>query len=196
MRVDLKFFARQDQKSSSRKVQHVSSKDTASMATFLALPILGVALMIQTAILSQVPLLKGPADLVLLTLLSWVLQQRVGAIWWWATVAGLLVGWVSALPVLLTLAGYLAVTGLAVILRNRVWQIPILALFITIIFGSLITQGSAYLYLRLGGTPLDLQEALNLIILPSLLLNLLIAIPVNGIISELASWLYPPEIEA
>ena len=166
------------------------------MAPILALPILGTALMIQTAILSQVPLLKGPADLVLLTLLSWVLQQRASAIWWWAVVAGLLVGWVSALPVWLTIVGYLAVTGLAGLLRNRVWQIPILALFTTIIFGTIITQVSAFLFLRLGGTALDFQEAVNLIILPSLLLNLLIAIPVNGIISELATWLYPPEIEA
>ena len=166
------------------------------MATLLAIPILGIALMLQTAIFSQITLLKGPADLVLLTLLSWVLQQRVGAIWWWALVAGLLVGWVSALPVWLTVAGYLAVTGLAIALRSRVWQIPILALFTTILVGTLLTQGSVFLFLRLGGTSLDLQETLNLIILPSLLLNLLIAIPVNGIISELANWLYPPEIEA
>ncbi len=166
------------------------------MAALLAFPILGVALMIQTAILSQVTLLRGPADLVLLTLLSWVLQQRVRAIWWWALIAGVFVGLISAIPVWLALAGYLAATGLAVLLRNRVWQIPILALFTTIIFGTLITQGTTFLFLRVGGTPLNAQEVLNLVILPSLLLNLLLAIPVNGIMSEIAYWLYPPEIEA
>lgn len=101
----------------------------------------------------------------------------------------------SALPVWLTLAGYLTITGLAVFLRNRVWQIPILALFTTIIFGTVVIQGLSFIYLRLGGALLDGQEAINLIILPSLLLNLLLAIPVNGIINELASFLYPPEIE-
>ncbi len=152
--------------------------------------------MVQTAVLSQVTLLRGPADLVLLTLLSWVLQQRVRAIWWWAALAGLLVGWISALPVWLPMAGYLAVTGLAVLLRNRVWQVPILALFTTIIIGTGITHGLAFLFLRLDGVILSLPETLNLIILPSLLLNLLLAIPVNGVIGELASWLYPPDLEA
>ena len=166
------------------------------MATFIAFPILGIAVILQTAILSRVPLLLGPADLVLLTLASWVLQEKVKSIWPWAVLAGLLVGWISALPFWIPLLAYLGTTAIARVFRSRLWQVPILALFTTIFLGTLINHGFAYVSLRIGGTNIDWREAFNLIILPSVLLNLLLAIPVNGVVSEIARWLYPQELEA
>jgi hypothetical protein len=49
--------------------------------------------------------------------------------------------------------------------------------------------------LNILGTPLPFFEAVNLVILPSLLLNLLAALPVNGLMGEIAGFLYPEEIE-
>lgn len=165
------------------------------MATLLAFPILSLAMMLQSAIVSRVTLLDGPADLVLLTLLSWVLQDRVQSIWPWALFAGLAVGWVSALPIWAPLLAYGLAAALAFTLRNRVWQIPILALFTATFFGTLLTHGIAFSVLRAFGTPLDLGQVFNVIVLPSLLLNLILAIPVNGVISEVARWVYPAELE-
>jgi cell shape-determining protein MreD len=166
------------------------------MATLIAFPILGIAVILQTAILSRVPLLQGPADLVLLTLVSWVLHDEVKSVWPWALLAGLLIGWISALPFWIPVLTYFGVTSIALLLRNRLWQVPILALFTTIFLGTLINHGVAYLSILVGGTTLDWREAFNLIILPSVLLNLLLAIPVNGVVSEIAHWLYPQELEA
>jgi hypothetical protein len=39
------------------------------------------------------------------------------------------------------------------------------------------------------------MQALNIVTLPSILMNLLFAIPVYALVSELADWLYPEEIE-
>jgi hypothetical protein len=166
------------------------------MATMLAFPILGIAVILQTAIISRVPLLLGPADLVLLTLASWALQEKVKSVWPWALLGGLLVGWISALSIWIPILTYAGVTAIARLFRSRLWQVPILALFTTIFLGTLINHGVAFLSLRIGGTPLDWREAFNLIILPSVLLNLLLAIPVNGVVSEIARWLYPQELEA
>jgi hypothetical protein len=165
------------------------------MATLIAFPILGAALMLQSAILSRVTLLQGPADLILVTLVSWTMHERVETTWEWAILAGLFVAWISALPVWVAPASYLLTAGLALLLRNQVWQIPVLALFTAIIAGTLVTHSISFLALRLEGAPINLGEAFNLITLPSLLLNLLLAIPVNALITEVAQWLYPPEME-
>ncbi len=163
------------------------------MATAIAIPVLTIAVVLQTTVLSRVTLLQGPADLVLLILASWSLADRVQGAWFWAAIAGLLVGWVSSLPIWLPPLTYFAVTGFALLLRKRVWQIPILALFTSAFFGTLVIHGAAILVLTLGGIAIDFSQAFNLVILPSLLLNILLAIPVNGVISEIAQWVYPAE---
>lgn len=161
------------------------------------IPILGAAVILQTAIASRITLLRGPADLVLLILVSWTLQKQTENAWQWALLAGLILGWISALPLWIPPLAYAAASGLTTLLRNRVWQIPVLALFTAAVLGTLVVHGFSFLALRLGGIPLDWGQAFNLIILPSLLLNLLLAIPVHGLISEVANWTYPEEkIEA
>ena len=68
------------------------------MTTLLAFPILGILLVLQSAIFSQIPLLQGTTDLVLLALVAWSLQRRVRTAWQWGIIGGLLVGFVSAVP--------------------------------------------------------------------------------------------------
>jgi hypothetical protein len=45
------------------------------------------------------------------------------------------------------------------------------------------------------GVSIPLMSVLNLIILPSLLLNLILAIPIFSIMRDMAVWLYPEELE-
>jgi rod shape-determining protein MreD len=165
------------------------------MATFIALPILGILLILQSAIVSRIPLLHGTADLVLLAIIAWALQKRVATAWQWSIIGGLLVTIVSALPLGAALIGYPLAVTFALILRQRVWQVPILAMFISTFVGTLVMHIISLVALRLVGTTLPLREALNLITLPSVLLNLLLAIPVYALIGDLANWLYPEELE-
>jgi rod shape-determining protein MreD len=161
----------------------------------LSIPVLAFALMLQTIIISTLPLLSGYADLVLLVLIAWSLQERVRAAWVWALAAGLMVGLVSALPALVPLTGYLIVTAISRLFLRRVWQSPILAMFLVTFVGSLLTQGIAMVVLIVTGTSLPIGDSLNLVILPSTLLNLLLALPVYAVITDLAQWLYPEEVE-
>jgi len=164
------------------------------MATLIGIPILIIAVMLQSAIASQVRLLNGPADLVLLTVVTWTMHERVKVTWEWAILAGLMVGFVSALPIWAPIFAYLLVTAVGLFLKQRVWQVPILALFIAVFFGTLIMHTITVAALRFLGTPLDLAQAFNLVTLPSLLLNLLLAIPINGVIGEISGWVYPAEL--
>jgi rod shape-determining protein MreD len=165
------------------------------MAILIAAPILAVLIMIQSAVLSKVPLLQGTTDLVLVALLAWALQKRVRTAWFWAIMGGLLVGYVSALPFGAIMLGYLLAVGLAVLLKQRVWQVPILAMLVATLFGTLLVNLVVIAALRIADTPLVFWEAINLVTLPSVLLNLLIAIPFYALFSDLASWLYPEPLE-
>jgi cell shape-determining protein MreD len=165
------------------------------MAILIAFPILGGLLIVQSAVVSQIPLLHGTVDLVLLALVAWALQTRVDTAWQWAMIGGLLFSLASALPVGIMLLGYLGVIAIAELIKRWVWHVPILAIFVTVFLGTLFTHGLSVLALVLGGTPLPLLQAFNLVTLPSLLLNILLAIPMYSVMGDLASWLYPLEIE-
>lgn len=165
------------------------------MAILAGIPILAFAVILQSTVFSRVPLLNGPLDLVVVVLICWTLNERVRDEWTWALIGGSMVGFVSALPVPVPIVSYLLVTAVSVYLKRRVWQVPILALFVTIVLGTLIVHLASFAVLTVLGTPLSFFEALNLIILPSLLLNLLAALPVNGLVGEIAGFLNREEIE-
>ncbi|HEX7976346.1 MAG TPA: rod shape-determining protein MreD [Anaerolineales bacterium] len=165
------------------------------MAVLISIPIFTLLLIFQTAVVSRIELLHGTADLVLLAVIAWALQKRVQTAWHWGIIAGLLVSLLSGLPMGVPLVGYLVVVGIALILRQRLWQVPILAMFVTTFLGTLLSQAINLVALRLFGTSLPWLEAINQITLPSVLLNLLLAIPFFALLGDLANWLYPEELE-
>jgi len=149
--------------------------------------------MFQTAVLSRITLLSGAADLVLLILVAWSLQEQVESAWHWAMVAGVLVGLVSALPKVVPILGYLFAVALARYVVRQIWQSPILALLSVTFFATLVYNLLTYLVLLILGTSLPFSDVLALIVLPSVFLNFLLAIPVYSLIRDLALWVYPLE---
>jgi rod shape-determining protein MreD len=165
------------------------------MIHLLGLPILVILLVLQTAIVSQIPLLQGTADLILLALVAWALQKRVNSAWAWGITGGLLVGLVSAIPFPVYLTGYLMAVAIAVLLRQRIWNVPFLAMTIATLAGTLIIHGLTFLYFRLIDTNIGISNSINLVTLPSMLLNLILSIPFYLIFSDLARTLYPEPLE-
>lgn len=165
------------------------------MSWLISIPILAIVLMLQTVVVSSLPLVNGYADLMLLVLVAWGLQGRAQSAWIWAVVAGILVGLVSSVPTGIPLVGYVIVTAIARLFRRQVWQTPILSMFLVTFLGSLITQGLAMIALILKGTPLPLYASINLVILPGTLLNLMLVLPVYAIVSDLSQLVYPEEVE-
>lgn len=165
------------------------------MPIVYALIALPLALILQTVIASTLPILHGYADLVLLVLVAWSLQERVRSAWIWTLLGGLMVGYVSALPLLLPVISYGMVTGITRLLIRRVWQSPLLAMFVMTFLGSLLTQGLVLAYLIVINTPVNFLDGLNLVIFPGTLTNLLLALPVYAIFADLAQSAYPGEVE-
>ncbi len=163
------------------------------MKELSAIPLLSLILVLQTAVLSRTPLMGGYADLMLVVVSVWAMQEQVKSAWLWAIFGGLLVGWASALPVLIPVAGYLLIVALARFMVRRIWQAPLIANFILVFFGSLIMHIISIFVLQLLGTPLPFAEALRYITIPSLILNLILAFPAYPILRDLAVWIYGVE---
>ncbi len=165
------------------------------MATFIAIPILTGLMLLQSGILSRIPLLHGTPDLLLLFILAWALQKRVQTAWQWCLIGAAIFGLVSALPLGTTLLAYGLATGIAQLLRRQMWQMPILAMLVAVLLGTLVSHMASLFALRVTGDPIPILQALNLITLPSAFLNLILAIPAYAMMGDLATWLYPEELE-
>jgi hypothetical protein len=152
-----------------------------------------LATLLQVTLLARVDLLQGTAELVLLTLIAWMMQEGWAPDWRWGIPAGLMVGYSSALPDWLLLAGYVAAAAICQLLHTRVWQVRLLTLATSVLLGTLVIHLLTLLYMWFGANPMGFGEALNLITLPSMLLNLILLLPVNALISELVKFIAPAE---
>jgi len=161
------------------------------MRNLVAAPVILLAVMVQSAIVSRIYLLSGIADLPLVMLAAWALQGEVNTAWHWAVAAGLLVGFVSGIAWFVPVIAYLIVIILAQLLQRRVWQAPLLAMFVVTFLGTIVLYLLSFATLRLSGVPLELSDTLGLLALPGLLLNLLLAIPAYAVMRDLSRWVHP-----
>ncbi|MBV6395099.1 MAG: hypothetical protein HFACDABA_00670 [Anaerolineales bacterium] len=165
------------------------------MRHLIAFPVLALAVILQSAVVSRVSLLGGFADLPLLLVIAWSLQENVDTGWHWAIVAGVFTMFVSALPWGAPLAGFLAAVFMARWLQSRIWQAPTLAMLGVALPSTFIVHLFSFVILSLARKPLPFVDSLSLITLPSALLNMLLSVPVFWLVSDLARWVSPVEEE-
>ncbi len=166
------------------------------MRNLVAIPVIILAVILQTAVISRIYLLSGIADLPLVMIAAWALQENVDSAWHWAIALGLMVGFVSGIPWYVPVMSYVIIVALAQILQRRVWQAPLLAMFTMTFLGTLILSLLSFAVLSLSGVNMPLEDVLGLLVLPSVLLNMLLAVPVYAVIRDLSRWVYPsPEAE-
>ncbi len=163
------------------------------MRNLIAFPLLGLAVILQSSVISQIKLLSGYADLPLIMLAAWALQQRVKSAWHWALLTCVMLGFVSKMPWPVTVLGYLVIVLAAQVLQKRVWQAPLLAMFSLTFLGTLSMNLLSFAVLRILGTPFLFGDVMSLVTLPNLLLNMLFSIPVYTFMRDLARWVYPIE---
>ncbi|MBL8098195.1 MAG: hypothetical protein JNK81_03390 [Anaerolineales bacterium] len=164
------------------------------MRNIIAFPLLGLVVILQSSLVSEIHLLQGYADLPMLIIAAWALQERVESAWHWAAVACLFTGFISSLPWIIYVIGYIGIVYIARILQRRVWQAPLLAMFSVIFTGTLFMHLLSFGVLTLLGTALPISDVATLITLPALLLNMLFSIPVYTLMRDLSYWVYPAEV--
>lgn len=150
---------------------------------------------LQTAIFSQMSLLSGTADLILLFLVAWSLQPKVKNCWLWTVVAGVMISIVSAMPFFAPLFGYLGVVGISKLLQRKVWRAPILAMFIITLLSTFFQQAIYVVILQINSSPISWVDSLDVVMLPSALLNLIFALPIYAIVNDIVGRMYPLEVD-
>jgi cell shape-determining protein MreD len=165
------------------------------MANLIAILSLIAAAILQTTVGVRVNILYGAADLVLITLLAWIIHDQNASHWRWGILAGVLMGFSSALPFWLVLIEYMLVVWFLGAIQARVWQAPMLILFSSVFGGTFIINSMDFLFLWISGVGLNFDEVFNLVILPSLVLNVILALPIFAIMGELAKQVFPIEEE-
>lgn len=148
------------------------------MSVILSIPVLGLLTIIQSAVISRLPLNRGTADLVLVVLVAIALQKTVADSWQWSLVGGLFVDFFSGLPFGIFTISYLIATGLALILRDRIWRYSFLMQLLVVLAGTILSHGFTYLTLLFQGASLPFTITLQAITLPSIILNFMLSLPI------------------
>ncbi len=161
------------------------------MSDLLAGLLLIITIMLQSGVASRITFLSGAADLILLFIAAWGLQGQTKRIWLWTVLAGFFASLLSAMPLYAPFFGYLFITVLSQIIKRRFWESPVLAMLIVVFLGTLVQHIIYYFVLIFTGTGIDWQESLNMVTLPSLLINLVLAFPVYIVIREIALIIIP-----
>lgn len=163
------------------------------MSVILSIPVLSFIAVLQSAVVSRLPLNRGTADLMLVVLVAITLQKSVKTAWQWSIVGGLLTDFISGLPFGLFTASYLITTGIAFLLRERIWRFSFLMQLLVVLSGTLIVHGLSMMVLIIQGSSLQLSTVLQAVTLPSIILNFMLSLPVFIIIQDIIQQLNPPE---
>ena len=163
------------------------------MSVLLSLPTLGIIAVLQSAVVSRLPLIKGTADLMLVLLVAIALQKTVTTAWQWSVVGGLLIDFVSGLPFGVFTISYLLATGLALLIRDRIWRFSFLMQLLVVLFGTLISHILAFIILFIQGGSLALGDVLQVVTLPSIILNFMLSFPVYILVQDVIGQFAPQE---
>jgi len=150
-----------------------------------------LAMMLQYGVFSRWMILSGSPDLVLLLVIALCLHQKQRWFWILILIMGGVVGFVSALPFFLPMIVYMAVYLVSLGLKQRVWQTPLLVMFLLTFGATILANLLSIAVLFIQSIPFVFSEALVKVVLPSVFLNMFLAIPVHAIVRELAMWLNP-----
>jgi rod shape-determining protein MreD len=166
------------------------------MAELLNYPILILLLILQMTIGRNIQLLGGTADLVLIWLVCWGLQKQGKNVWFGAIFAGLLFSFASAIPWYASFIAFFTAAAFSRYFSRRFWHNPLIALFIVSFFCAVIQNLVTFAALKVSGGTLDWGVSLTHIMVPSIFLDLLIALPIYAIVRDMAKWVYPVEVES
>lgn len=155
-----------------------------------------IALMIQFGIINRLPLLTGTADILILLIAAWSLQDQIKHFWVHTIIIGVFVSLISSMPFFAPLISYLLTFFIGFLIKHRLWQVPVLSIFLLVFISTLLQHLIYISVLQINGVIFNWYTAFLNITLPSLLINILLVIPVYAVVQELAVLFTPKGQEA
>ncbi len=154
--------------------------------------------MLQLGIFSNIQILAGKIDLLMLGVIAWIIQKKTELIdiFIFTIITVFFIYLISAEPIIIILSIYTVLVFVVFWSKNNIQQLPIVSMLIfsaVFTFLHLVIFG---FYLQLSGINMVAEEVFQSVILPSIFINLIAAIPVYLLVNELHRWVYPLAEEA
>lgn len=155
------------------------------MGNYLSIPILTLAAVLQATFVPQIRLLGGGPDLVFLIVLAWSVNINLEGGVTWAFVGGILQDLFSVAPTGTSAVGLIIIVFAVNLIARQVQRVGILLLLGLALVGTLFQQITIILLLGLLGFNVDLIGDLSDVVLPTMLYNLLLILPIYWFIRRI-----------
>lgn len=168
------------------------------MRKILILIFVLIIAMLQLGIFSNIQILAGKIDLLMLGVIAWIIQKKTELIdiIIFSIITIFFIYLISAEPIIIILSIYSILVFVVFWSKNNIQQLPIVSMLIfsaVFTFLHLVIFG---FYLQLSGISMAAKEVFQTVILPSIFINLIAAIPMYLLVNELHRWVYPLAEEA
>jgi rod shape-determining protein MreD len=165
------------------------------MAYLVGIPLLILLAIVQSTFLGTFRFLDGRPDLLLLAVVGWGLAGGKTETMVWGLFAGFLIDLLSGLPFGASAVALVFIGYMVTLFERRVWE----ANFIMPLGVTLVASFAFHIWnvgvIILMGRPFELNFALSRVILPSIFLNLILALPAVQLLTNLRGRLYPAEVD-
>lgn len=167
------------------------------MAILVVSLLIVFAMLLQVGIVSDIHLLQGSADLVLLMYVAWSINKKTENNLEIALIAGAFMSFVTAIPYWIVIPSYLAIFILNRLIILKFFDVSILKSVISILISTLGYLSISYVYLWIiNGSTISIADAFGMVIVPSMLMNVAFSLPVFAVMREVISIFYPETEEA
>ncbi len=165
------------------------------MAYIIGIPLLAGLAILQTTIFADIHFFDGRPDIVLLAVLGWVLAggDRQGMVW--GLIGGLLLDAFSGLPLGASAISLVIIAYLVSLYADRVWEVNLLMPLGIAAGSSLLYHSLSLIWLFFLGRTIDLPFSFTRVILPTMILNMILILPVYQLLFDLHRRFFPPEVE-
>jgi rod shape-determining protein MreD len=164
------------------------------MAYLLGSLVMVLLAVVQSSLLNRFPFLHGTVNLILVATVSWALTGRVAEAMVWGFCGGLVLDLLSGAPFGVSSVALVVTTYLASLTEGRFWEGHPLAPLGVMAVASLVYFGLTASAVWLSGHPIDPAFALTQVVLPSTLLNVLLALPAAQLAGRLRETWFPPQV--
>lgn len=148
------------------------------MGSYLSLPVLALAAVLQASITPQFSLLGGRPDLVFLVVLAWSLNAPLEQGVVWAFVGGILQDLMSAAPTGISVIGMVLIVFALDAFRQQVYRVGVVTIMWAVLAGTLFQQILLMVLLLLTGFQVSLVGNLGYVVLPTVFYNFVLMFPV------------------
>ncbi len=154
--------------------------------------------MLQLGVFSNIQILSGKVDLLMLGMIAWIVQKKTNMIdiLIYAIVTIVFINLISAEALIIILILYAMIAITVYWSKNNIQQLPIVSMLIFSAIFTFVHLAMFALYLQFSGISINFQNIFQSFILPSMIFNLIASIPMYLLANELHHWVYPLEEDA